>query len=204
MAPSAPTHADLAGPLAGRLVSLEPLSAAHVEGLLDAARDGELFTWFPLDLARSGDVLGRWVGDAIAAAQQGREVPFAILDAGSREPLGSTRFLELRLEHLRAEIGWTWVARRAWGTGVNVEAKLLLLARAFERAGLRRVEFKTDARNARSRGALEALGAQFEGVFRKHMVVRGGTARDSAYYSVIDDDWPTVRARLVHRLERAR
>jgi RimJ/RimL family protein N-acetyltransferase len=87
----------------------------------------------------------------------------------------STRFLELRFEHLRSEIGWTWLARETWGSGANVEAKLLLLTHAFEHAGLRRVEFKTDARDKRSRGALETLGAKFEGILRKHMVVRAGS-----------------------------
>jgi len=194
--------ADLAGPLHGRVVRLEPLAPEHEAGLLSAARDGDLFTWFPLDLAQSAETLHRWVTDSIEAARVGREVPFAIVETVSGEPVGSTRFLELRLEHLRAEIGWTWLARRAWGTGVNVEGKLLLLERAFERARLRRVEFKTDARNERSRGALSALGAEFEGVLRKHMVGQGGGPRDSAYYSVIDDEWPALKARLQQRLER--
>jgi N-acetyltransferase len=127
---------------------------------------------------------------------------FTILDARTREPVGSTSFLEIRLEHLRVEIGNTWHAPRVWGTGVNVETKLLLLGHAFERVGLRRVEFKTDARNERSRGALLALGATFEGIFRKHMVVRDGGARDSAYFSVIDDDWSAVKERLERRLQR--
>jgi RimJ/RimL family protein N-acetyltransferase len=127
-------------------------------------------------------------------------VPFAIRDATTGTVLGTTRFLSLQLDHLVAEIGWTWYARPAWGTGVNVETKLLLLGHAFEAVGLRRVEFKTDARNERSRGALIALGAQFEGVFRKHRVLPGGAVRDSAYYSVIDDEWPAVRARLRGRL----
>jgi N-acetyltransferase len=108
--------------------------------------------------------------------------------------------LEIRLEHLRAEIGWTWVTRRAWSTGVNIETKLLLLGHAFEDVGLRRVEFKTDARNERARGALLALGATFEGILRKHMVVREGGERDSAYYSVIDDEWPAMKRHLQERL----
>jgi RimJ/RimL family protein N-acetyltransferase len=126
-------------------------------------------------------------------------ITFAILDARAGQPVGSTSFLEMRLAHLRVEIGFTWHTPRVWGTGVNVETKLLLLGHAFERVGLRRVEFKTDARNNRSRGALLALGAAFEGTFRKHMVVHDGEARDSAYYSVIDDDWPAVRAGLERR-----
>lgn len=196
-----PTAADLAGPLQGRLVRVEPLCAEHEEGLAAAAAGHpEMFAWMPVDMAFSREALRDWLMASVATAAEGRDVPFAIVDAGSGAVLGSTRFLELRFEHLRAEIGWTWVTRSAWATGVNVECKLLLLGRAFEHAGLRRVEFKTDARNLRSRGALEALGASFEGIMRKHMVVRDGGERDSAYYSVIDDDWPRVKAHLTRRL----
>jgi N-acetyltransferase len=194
------TAADLRGRFVGRLVVVEPLAAEHEEGLLQAAVDPEMFQWMPVDMASSRDALHEWVSVTLAAAQAGREVPYTILDRKTSEVLGSTRFLDLRLEHLRAEIGWTWVTRGAWRSGVNVETKLLLLGHAFESAGLRRVEFKTDARNERSRRALLALGAQFEGIFRKHMVVRDGGPRDSAYYSVIDDDWPAVKRALQARL----
>ncbi len=111
--------------------------------------------------------------------------------------IGSTRYLALRPEHRSIEIGWTWLTPAAWGTGANVEAKLLMLEHAFERLGCLRVELKTDARNERSRGAMAALPAQFEGVHRKHMLVRGGERRDSAWYSVLDDEWPAVRANLL-------
>ncbi|HEX2301976.1 MAG TPA: GNAT family protein, partial [Gaiella sp.] len=110
------------------------------------------------------------------------------------------RFLALRPEHGCVEIGWTWLHPSAWGTGVNVEAKLLQMRHAFETWRCRRVEFKTDALNDRSCRALESLGATFEGIHRKHMLVRGGENRDSAWYSVTDDDWPAVRERLGTRL----
>jgi RimJ/RimL family protein N-acetyltransferase len=198
---SAPlSAADLRGRFVGRRVVVEPLAAEHEAGLVEAAVDPEMFQWMPVDMASSREALHEWVSVTLAAAEAGREVPYTILAADSGRVLGSTRFLDLRLEHLRAEIGWTWVTRGDWGGGVNVETKLLLLGHAFESAGLRRVEFKTDARNERSRGALLALGAQFEGIFRKHMVVRDGEARDSAYYSVIDDDWPAVKRALQARL----
>jgi N-acetyltransferase len=196
----APAAADLRRTFSGRFVRVEPLSADHAAGLVRAAADPDMFTWMPVDMAASGEALHDWLAVSLGAAQQDREVPFTILAADSGDVLGSTRFMELRFEHLRAEIGWTWVTRSAWSTGVNVETKMLLLEHAFERVGLRRVEFKTDARNARSRGALEALGATFEGILRKHMVVRGGGERDSAYYSVIDDEWPRVKAHLGRRL----
>ena len=199
--PARPTPADLRGRFAGRLVVVEPLSAEHEPGLIEAAGDPEMFAWMPVDMASSHEALHDWLAASLAGAEQEREVPFAIRAAGSGVVLGSTRFLELRLEHLRVEIGWTWVTRGAWATGVNVETKLLLLGHAFERAGVRRVEFKTDARNQRSRGALLALGAQFEGILRKHMVVHDDGARDSAYYSVIDDEWPAVKRHLEQRLD---
>ena len=192
----------LRGRFRGRFVALEPLAAEHDEGLAAAASDAEMFAWMPVDMASSPDALRAWLTDSLAVAAAGTAVPYAILAADSGRVLGSTRFLELRFEHLRAEIGWTWVTRPAWATGVNVETKLLLLEHAFEHAGLRRVEFKTDARNERSRGALLALGASFEGILRKHMIVRDNGARDSAYFSVIDDEWPTVKAGLQARLAR--
>ena len=191
--------ADLRGRFTGQLVAVEPLTPEHETGLIAAGSDSELFRWLPVDMASSAEATRHWLREAVAAAAAGREVPFAILEAGSERVLGSTRFQELRLEHLRVEIGWTWLTRSAWSTGVNVETKLLLLGQAFERVGCRRVEFKTDARNQRSRGALLALGAKFEGVLRKHMVVQEGGVRDSAYFSVIDDEWPEVKLGLERR-----
>lgn len=178
---------------------MEPLSAADEPGLIAAAEDAEMFAWMPVDMT-SPQALRVWLETTLSSARAGREVPFAIRDARTDAIVGSTRFLELRFEHLRAEIGWTWVRRSSWSTGINAEAKLLLLGQAIERAGLRRVEFKTDARNQRSRGALLALGASFEGILRKHMVLGDGEPRDSAYFSVIDDDWPALRERLERRV----
>ena len=109
--------------------------------------------------------------------------------------VGSTSYLNVVPEHRRLEIGNTWNNPSAWGTGANTEAKYLLLRHAFETLGCTRVEFKTDAQNDRARAALAALPAEFEGIHRKHMVVRGGERRDSAWYAVIDDDWPEVKAR---------
>jgi RimJ/RimL family protein N-acetyltransferase len=200
-ATESPTAADLSVRLVGRLAIVEPLAAEHEAGLIEAASEPELFTWLPADMASSREALRDWLTATLQAAEARREVPFAIRDASTGRVVGSTRFLELRLEHLRAEIGWTWLERAAWSTGINVETKLMLLTRAFEHVGLRRVEFKTDARNERSRGALLALGTQFEGILRKHMVVRDHGARDSAYYSVIDDEWPELRGRLRARVD---
>jgi N-acetyltransferase len=195
-----PSVADLRGRFEGRLVIVEPLALEHEPGLFRAAGEGELFRWMPVEIGDSPAQLRAWLQRSLKSAEAGVEVPFTVLDAATGEPIGSTRFLEIRLEHRRVEIGWTWMARRVWGKGYNVETKLLLLTHALEHVGCRRVEFKTDARNERSRGALLALGATFEGILRKHMVVRDGAPRDSAYYSVIDDEWPAVKAAIEARL----
>lgn len=128
-------------------------------------------------------------------------LPYAQVVSGRL--LGHTSYLNVRPDDRVLEIGNTWLAPEAWGTGANTEAKLLLMQHAFEDEGFLRVEFKTEAGNERSREALAALPVEFEGVFRRHMLVRGGERRDSAWYAVIDDDWPAVRASLLRRLGRA-
>jgi N-acetyltransferase len=192
---------NLTGVLEGNIVRLEPLARRHEEGLFEAAQDERIWRWMPYDASASSEMFHAWLEDALAASEAGTEGAFATLDAGTGRPVGSTRYLALRPEHRGLEIGWTWLAPVCWQTGANVEAKLLMLRHAFEDLGCLRVEFKTDARNDRSRAALAALPAQFEGVFRKHMLVRGGQRRDSAYYSVIDDEWPEVMENLEQRLD---
>jgi RimJ/RimL family protein N-acetyltransferase len=187
------THVDvfekLAQRLEGRFVVLEPLGQEHVDGLRAAAADERIWTWM---VTRDVE---EWIADALR--EEGRQ-PFAILRDGI--VVGSSSYMSLAPEHLRLEIGSTWMSPATWSTGANVEAKYLLLRHAFEVLGCRRVEFKTDALNERARGALAALPSEFEGIHRKHMLVRGGERRDSAWYAVLDDDWPGVRAALERRL----
>jgi RimJ/RimL family protein N-acetyltransferase len=186
--------------LAGQIVLLEPLATEHAAGLWEASRDSRTWTWMPIAQPASRAELDTWVGDALAASIRGTELPLVTISRADGRVVGSTRFLALRPEHRSVEIGWTWLHPDAWGTGANVEAKLLMLRHAFEAWGCRRVELKTDALNERSRGAIEALGASFEGIHRQHMLVRDGLNRDSAWYSVLDGEWPGVRARLERRL----
>jgi len=184
--------------LEGRVVRLEPLSGEHEEGLWLASRDPRTWRWLSVVQPTTREEWSGWMGQALAAAEGGAEIPFATLAAG--EIVGSTRFLALRPEHRSIEIGWTWLHPSAWGTGANTDAKLLQLGYAFETLGCRRVEFKTDALNERSRAALAGIGGTFEGVHRRHMLVREGENRDSAWYSVLDEEWPAVRAHLERRL----
>ena len=187
--------------LSGRKVRLEPLELSHVARLAEVALDPDLWQW---TLARPTDEAGlrAWAESAIAGRDAGTEFPFVTLDASTGRPIGSSRYLNIVLEHRRLEIGWTWVAKPWQRTGANREAKLLMLGHAFDTLGCRRVEFKTDSLNEPSRTALLGIGAQFEGIFRNHMVMPGGRMRHSAYYSVIDEEWPAVRAGLERSLTR--
>jgi RimJ/RimL family protein N-acetyltransferase len=176
--------------LEGRIVSLEPLGPQHEDGLRAAAGDERIWRWM---WTRELDV---WIADALRP-QDGR-VPFAVLRDG--EVVGSTSYLALAPEHRRLEIGNTWLNPSAWGSGVNTEAKYLLLRHAFDDLDQLRVEFKTDALNERARAALAAIPSVFEGIHRWHMVVRGGERRDSAWYAVTVEDWPATRRALEARL----
>jgi RimJ/RimL family protein N-acetyltransferase len=194
---------ELSTRLEGEIVVLEPLEARHEEGLLAASKHMEIWQWLA-PIGESRESFSAWFAASLAESEAGREGVFATVDRRSGKPMGSTRYLNVREAHRGVEIGWTWLVPSAWRTGANVEAKLLMLQDAFERLGCMRVEFKTDVRNERSRAALAALPAQFEGVFRRHMVMPGVRIRDSAYYSVIDEEWPEVRANLERRLAVAR
>jgi RimJ/RimL family protein N-acetyltransferase len=187
--------------LEGRIVRLEPLRRDHLDGLAEVAFDPTLWQF---TLARPVDRGGleAWLETALANAQAGTEMPFATVDQASGRPIGSTRYLAIVPEHRRFEIGWTWLATTAQRTGANREAKLLQLTHGFEQLAANRIEFKTDSLNERSRAALLGIGAQFEGVFRNHMVMPDGRLRHSAYYSVTREDWPSVRARLNELLRR--
>jgi RimJ/RimL family protein N-acetyltransferase len=185
--------------LEGRIVRLEPLGPGHEEALWLASRDPRTWDWLSVVQPQTRDEWTAFLAPVFHAAASGTELPLVTCRPDG-DVVGSTRFLALRPEHRSVEIGWTWLHPSAWNTGANVEAKLLQLQHAFDVWGCRRVEFKTDASNERSRGALEALGATFEGVHRKHMLVRDGENRDSAWYSITDDDWPEVQAHLQARL----
>jgi len=189
----------LAASLIGSVVSLEPLAERHVAELRAAASDPRVSQWLPVPL-HEPRWFDWWRDDARSAWETRRDVTFVTVRRSDGVAIGSTRFLELRERDRSVEIGWTWLAPAAWQTGANVEAKLLMLGRAFDEAGCIRVELKTDARNERSRAAMAALPAEFEGIHRQHRVLLDGSYRDSAWYSVLDREWPDVCANLQRRL----
>jgi RimJ/RimL family protein N-acetyltransferase len=185
--------------LEGPRVRLEPLSPEHLPGLIEAGADPAVWHWIT-GLPMDTDRMGSWLDTSLRNAAQGDEVPFATIEVATGRVVGSTRFMSIAPEHRRLEIGWTWVATERQRTGANREAKYLQLAHAFETLDAARVEFKTHARNERSRTALLGIGSTFEGVLRRHMVLADGSVRDSAYYSVLAEEWPSVKARLQARL----
>jgi N-acetyltransferase len=187
--------------LGGELVELEPLEAGHADELFAAAQAPETFQWLA-HIGRDREYFDYWLELTLAAATEGREGPFAIRRRADGTLVGSSRYMAVRPADRVLEIGWTWFNPSAWRTGINLETKLLMLGHAFDDLEAVRVEFKTDARNERSRNAIAALPAQFEGILRNHMIVPDVGQRDSAYYSVIDSEWPEVRANLERRLGR--
>ncbi len=187
--------------LAGRIVRLEPLELEHVPRLAEVGLDPVIWQWTIARPTNEAD-LRDWAETTIRARDAGAELPFVTLEAATGRPIGSSRYLNIVLEHRRLEIGWTWVAPPWQRTGANREAKLLMLTHAFETLGCRRVEFKTDSLNTPSRTALLGIGATFEGIFRNHMVMPDGRMRHSAYYSVIEDEWQAVKAGLERSLAR--
>jgi len=180
-------------------VTLEPLAAEHADELWRAAQAPEIWEWLA-HIGDSREYFDRWMAISLAAMEDGSEGVFATCDRRSGALVGSTRYLSVRPDDRVVEIGWTWLNPGAWGSGANIETKLLMLAHAFDTLNCLRVEFKTDARNTRSRAALEAIPAQFEGILRKHKIMPDVGVRDSAYFSVIDEEWPAVRDNLKRRL----
>lgn len=183
--------------LEGRHARLVPMTLEHVPALWQAAQDPELWRWTTSQIHSANDVR-RYVEAALRAQAQGTALPFVTTAAATGEVAGSTRFANA--EERRVEIGWTWIARPWQRTALNTEAKYLMMRHAFETLGCLRVELKTDALNERSRRAILRVGAREEGILRKHMVTESGRVRDTVSFSVTDDEWPAVKARLEQML----
>lgn len=187
--------------LEGRYVRLVPLAPEHTAALCEVGLDEDLWRWTTVLVATPED-MRRYIETALEEAARGVSLPFVIVDKTSGRIVGSTRFGNIDRANRHLEIGWTWVAPAWQRTHVNTEAKHLLLAHAFETLGAIRVELKTDSLNERSRRAILRLGAKEEGTFRNHMIVHDGRLRHSVYYSVIDSEWPAVKAALADKLAR--
>jgi RimJ/RimL family protein N-acetyltransferase len=187
--------------LTGEAVELRPLCEDDVDALWEAGQDRAVWTWMP-EAVHSRDQMRQWVASAVSAAGAGTEMPFAIRRLSDGQMVGSTRYLDISALHRAVEIGATWLSPEVWRTRVNTECKYLLLRHAFETVGAIRVQLKTDGRNERSQRAIERIGGVREGVLRRHRILWDGYIRDSVYYSILDEEWPEVKARLEAMLAR--
>lgn len=188
--------------LSGTRVRMEPLDLSrHWDGLLAIGLDPDLWRW-TINVIATPDQLRDYLEIALREQREGRTVPFTTIDVASGRVAGCTRFANIERPHRKAEIGWTWVGRPFQRSHVNTEAKYLMLRHAFETWGCVRVELKTNVLNTRSRNAMLRIGCKEEGVLRKHMINENGTRRDTVYYSILDDEWADVKARLEGMMKR--
>ena len=188
--------------LRGRHATLLPLSPQHQDGLVDAARDGELWKlWYTL--IPPPDKMAAEIERRLSLQARDSMLPFTVIDAGGRIA-GMTTYMNVDSANRRVEIGSTWYARRVQRTPLNTECKLMLLTHAFDALDCIAVEFRTHRLNTQSRRAIERLGAQLDGMLRSHQISPNGSLRDTAVYSIVAAEWPTVRAHLQYQLERPR
>jgi N-acetyltransferase len=185
--------------LDGTFVRLEPLEERHREAIRPAAQHPEIFT---VTTSALGPLFDPYIDNALKRSDGPHERAFAVFHKKQGRPVGMTRYLNIEEAHKKLEIGSTWYEPSVWAGAVNPECKLLLMRHAFETLKFNRVEYKTEARNARSRAAIAKLGATQEGILRKHMIMADGHVRDSVYFSIIDTEWPAVKAGLEKRLAR--
>lgn len=185
--------------LTGKTVRLEPLSLSHVPDLF-AASDPSIWKYMLYgDISTEKDMEG-WVLDMLNRAKAGADLPFAVILLSTGRAVGATRYMDIRPPHKGLEIGGTWYGSAYHRTAVNTESKFLLLKNAFDKMGCIRVQFKSDSRNERSIAAIKRIGAKPEGVLRNHMILPDGTYRHSAYFSILDDEWPGVKKALEEKL----
>jgi len=186
--------------LEGRCVRLEPLALTHLEALCAVGLDESIWKMNPRQPVQTPADMRRYIELALQQHTTGAGLPFATIHTTAGHAVGSTRFADIDRDNRRLEIGYTWIAPPWQRTAVNTEAKYLMLRHAFETLGCVRVELKTDSLNKRSRNAILRIGATQEGIFRNHMVTWSGRLRHSVYFSIIDREWPAVKARLEARL----
>ena len=181
--------------LKGEVVNLIPLEKEHFTELKNLAKEKRIWEFYTLD-GTDSKVFSETLYNAIIERENGVQFPFVIFHKPSNKIIGSTRFLEIQSTHKKLEIGWTWLHPDYWATEINLECKLLLLTFCFEELKAIRVQLKTDENNLRSRKAIGKIGGQYEGILRNDMLRDNGTKRNSAYYSIIDNEWNEVKLRL--------
>ena len=181
--------------LAGKLVRLEPMRIEHIDGLWEAGKFEQIWSYMSIMMNTPEDTRS-FVEQALQNQREGTELPFVIISQESGKIIGSTRFLGISRKDRGLEIGFTWLTPSVWKTAVNTECKWLLLCHCFEDLGCIRVQLKTDSRNLNSQRAIKRIGGTYEGVLRNHMVMRDGYIRDSVYFSFIDKEWQAAKEKL--------
>jgi RimJ/RimL family protein N-acetyltransferase len=181
--------------LNGSTVNLLPLQEEHFPALIDCAADDRIREFIPIDFS-TPEKYGAVLRAALTEREFGNQFPFVILHKPTNTIIGSTRFMDIQPAHRKLEIGWTWLHPDYWATIVNPECKLLLLRHCFEVLHATRVQLRTDELNIRSRKAIAKIGAQFEGIFRHDLIRSNGTHRNSAYFSIIDTEWPDAETKI--------
>ncbi len=189
--------------LIGQQVSLVPLSQAHCAELIEAVKDGELWTLWYTSIP-SPDGMAAEIDRRLELHKKGTMTPFAVVEKSSGAAVGMTTYMNIDAGNRRVEIGSTWYRRRVQRSALNTECKLLLLAHAFEQMRCIAVEFRTHFFNRQSRAGIERLGAKLDGILRQHQIAGNGTLRDTCVYSIVDREWPAVKAHLTHELARRR
>lgn len=187
--------------LNGNLVLLEPLTLAHFDSLCAVGFDESIWHWTTTQV-KTPEEMQKYIETALEEQRRGVSIPFVTVEKSSGTIVGSTRFGNIDRHNRRVEIGWTWINPRWQRTAINTEAKFLMLRHAFERWRCVRVELKTDVLNERSRAAILRLGAQQEGVLRRHQITDAGRFRDTVYFSIIDTEWEVVKKDLQAKLEK--
>ena len=189
------------GPIAltGQHIRLEPMRPEHAAALLEAGRAPEIWEWMPARPLTPA-AMDAWIAKALTAQLQGREYPFVVFRLAGGHVIGSTRYLEVQEDDRTVEIGWTWYSPDSWGGVVNPEAKYLLMRHAFEDWHAIRVALKTDIKNVHSQAAIRKLGAHYEGTLRNQRIRPDGSYRDTVLFSLIDSEWPAVKAKLEQRI----
>jgi RimJ/RimL family protein N-acetyltransferase len=189
--------------LRGPHARLEPLSRDHLDGLIDAVKDGELWKLWYTFIPKPED-MDKEIDRRLGLQAAGVMLPFTVFDAGGKIA-GMTTYMNVDAANKRVEIGSTWYAKRVQRSALNTQCKLLLLTHAFEKLDCIAVEFRTHFFNHQSRQGIERLGAKQDGILRSHQIAPNGTLRDTVVYSIIASEWPTVKAHLNYQLnERAR
>jgi RimJ/RimL family protein N-acetyltransferase len=181
--------------LIGQRIKLIGLQAEHADALFEIGSDPRIWQYFPRRVASRIEMTA-WVAEALCRRDEGADLPFVIQDCMQNRIIGETRLIDYVPEHRQIEIAWTWFAPHMWGQGYGTESKLILLRYCFEKLKVIRVRITSHSSNARSRQHLEHIGATLEGILRQDRIMPDGQVRDTAYYSVIADEWPQVERRI--------